>query len=343
MAFDIYIPHEAPEPAAIYAQEFVPILRPEVRFVCEQTRPRVLELLAQDPNRLAALGIFQGNERTGRLLEVFHRSQLLTQPSSQNPDEWQAYQARLDALLATPEADIIYKNLQQGLVIRMAFSHGGGTILVAFSTPDDPNTLYTQNFNFDTDTYSSASISNSPESSLEALSRIEILKQQLQQFHSHVEQIIGQSLPREFTDAYLAFQRVFLEEQEQWPIPVVTGEMVRQAASEYSRSIHESLFQDLAFSKRLPRAQQFAALYHESKQLFGTDLLEFGDLAHHLLRQAHTTYETSLEDRQLFGTATEDFRSGMPDVMFDAPDADSVENEPSEPESELDESGSETD
>lgn len=293
------VPDERP---AVAAEEFqAPVFlerSPEVRQRIRILRGQI-SFIYTPQYQIEKRAYLERVEREGLLMDMFHRAQLLTPPSSQDSEAWKAYDARFSFLLSTSAADELYDCLRRGFRIVTLFPSTQESVIIAFIDPREPNILRTQNFNFFDGGQARTGVAPYIPPSTAALSiELMALEARLKQFHRHVEEALQQCLPPDFSKMYFALQQALIQKQR-LPTPGALEEL-GLASAHYASAVSDSFIANFSVTKQLPDFRLLRALHDESKLIFSQDVLGIASLADNLVDRAANIPEISYEQFMTF-------------------------------------------
>lgn len=227
-----------------------------------------------------------------RMLEdIFYRAGLLTLPTTTDPAQLNAYLTRLEYLSKSKVGKELIDRLQYGWQPETVFSATHGSIVIFFRVPDMPNTICVKNFNME----------DPQEAQGERIAKMTQLREKLDIFHTTLENMLSLSIPRDFTDAYIAFREAIAPKEGDLPETFeILPPHVRRDADYFGGRILDALMLDMKQARQLPDPKQILELYQIQMDAFHYDVLKLKYLPTRLVTWGELTLSLEPTKTQKF-------------------------------------------
>ncbi|MCX6733241.1 MAG: hypothetical protein NTX63_00325 [Candidatus Peregrinibacteria bacterium] len=215
-----------------------------------------------------------------KMIRIFEKTGLLKQPRNASNEEWDMYVARLDKLSSSSGGRELAEHIKKGWEPTPMFSASGGSIMVFFRTPDEPNVLCAKNFNIEVEDEDSA------RKMLENIrtTKMAYLRLRIDEFHQSLESMLELSISRSFSEAYLMFrQAVTLQDSVEPDIFELLPPDIQRHAEDFAGAVSNSMMAKMYASKQLPDPENILNLYRQEEGIFNHDVLQLRRLPEKIL------------------------------------------------------------
>lgn len=216
-----------------------------------------------------------------KMIRIFEKTGLLKQPRGSSNEEWDMYVARLEKLSSSNGGRELAEHIKKGWEPTPMFSATGGSIMVFFRTPDDPNVLCAKNFNIEIENEDDA-----VKKMLENIqaSKMTYLRLRIDEFHQSLESMLELSISRSFSEAYLMFrQAVTLQDSTEPDIFELLPPDIQRHAEDFAGAVSSSMMAKMYASKQLPDPENILNLYRQEEGIFNHDVLQLRRLPEKIL------------------------------------------------------------
>lgn len=217
-----------------------------------------------------------------KMIRIFEKTGLLKQPRGSNNEEWDMYIARLDKLSSSNGGRELAEHIRKGWEPTPMFSASGGSIMVFFRTPDNPNVLCAKNFNIEVEDEGEDSARKIVENL--RTSKMAYLRLRIDEFHQSLESMLELSISHSFSEAYLVFrQAVTLRDDIEPDIFELLPPDIQRHAEDFAGAVSNSMMTKMYATKQLPDPENILNLYRQEEGIFNHDVLQLRKLPEKIL------------------------------------------------------------
>ena len=217
----------------------------------------------------------------GKMIRIFEKTGLLKQPRGSSNEEWDTYITRLDKLGSSNGGKELAEHIKKGWEPTTIFSATGGSIMVFFRTPDEPNVLCAKNFNVEV-----ANEDNSLEATIETIraSKMTYLQRRIDEFNHSLETMLSISISRSFSEAYMMFREaITLQDGTELDTFELLPPDTQRHVDGFASAVSSSMMTKMYVSKQLPDPENILRLYQQERDIFNHDVLQLRRLPGEIL------------------------------------------------------------
>jgi|GEM_PF-6209959 len=236
-----------------------------------------------------------------KMIRIFERTGLLQQPKNSNNEEWDVYITRLDKLRSSIGGRELAEHIKKGWEPTPMFSATGGSIMVFFRTPDEPNVLCAKNFNVDVEDED-----DSARKMLENLraSKMTYLRLRIDEFHQSLESMLSISISHSFGEAYMLFRgAVTLQDELEPDIFELLPPDIQRHAGDFANAVSSTVMAKMYESGKLPDPENILNLYQQEEDIFNHDVLQLRKLPEKILSYGSQQLELAPDELLRFRQA----------------------------------------